>query len=503
MKRLLLLLAASTVEAQGLDSLGAIPLNLGDDNSALVQLGFTFNYFNQPFTQAWVSSNGFVSFSTGQDLCCNGEPINNAPQNTIFGMWTDLISNGNPYIKSTNIGGVSIFTAGWYNTMEYRNNRSQTFQITLDSTDTFIIRYGNTTNFQNHTALAGYTSPNDSHQIYYGSQVGSLSNQTFSFSPVVEDIPPFEMNFGFDLSPEIQTFDIAQVPEIPVENITTDPIDTYEPPADIIDEEIIQELASEIDIAEDIQEEVQEILQEEIEEAEAVEEVIAEAEAAEVTETTNGDLSLSEILALIGEATGESHDDAAVSEMLVPGGSGQVGLTSILGQASSFTQSQSQSQGQSQGQSQTQGQSGGFGSSFEQGLMAQDFFSQTNQSGSGSIFGTGGYTTELAQTATDAQTGGVLGQQSQNDILTLMARPVVERERENAESEIAGNQAETIADINSTDISAYTRAAPPTQPEFYSSPSPYRRSLPDNNLRMYQMSNDAVWEQLRSSQYER
>ena len=160
--------------------------------------------------------------------------------------------------------------------------------------------------------------------------------------------------------------------------------------------------------------------------------------------------------------------------------------------------------GQSSGGNNQQGQglSGGFTGGFETiGISSQDLFSQSSQSGAGSIFGTGGYTAELAQTATEVQ-AGVLNQQSQNDILTLMTRPSVERQREVADSEIASDSA-SVEDINSVDISSYTKATMPTQPQFYRSTSPYNKTLSDNNLLMYQLSNDVVWEKLRGEQYGR
>jgi hypothetical protein len=518
MIRLFLLLLSPLAIAQ-IDYSGSTPLNLGDDNSRLMQLGFTFNYFDQPFTQAWVSSNGFVSFSTGQDLCCQGYPINDqrTPANTIFGMWTDLISNSNPFVKSTTVNGLSTFTASWINTMEYYNNRSQTFQITFDSTDTFSILYGNTTNLQNHQALAGYTSPTNSYQLYYGSNVGSLSNTVFTYSPVIiEEIPTF-IDVGFDFTPDI-TPDLI-IYEAPVEIIYEmfDPVieEVLQNGLEITSEEIqtaIQEvLAEEVETFVETEsiEEIAEVILEEIEEAslEETEEVIA----AEIeVETTSGDLTLSELLALIGEAAGqdeieidpttgeqlsgndlqEQTSDRILNEMISLTSASQAGsLSNVSSQSSSNNQS-------------AQGLSGGFVGSFETvGISSQDLFSQSSQSGAGSIFGTGGYTSELAQTATEIQ-AGILSQQSQNDILTLMARPSVERQREAVDSEIASDSV-SVDDINSVDISSYTKAPMPTQPQFYRSTNPYNKTLSDNNLLMYQLSNDIVWEKLRGEQYGR
>ena len=515
----LFLLLFSPVAIGQIDYSGSTALNLGDDNSRLIQLGFTFNYFDQPFTQAWVSSNGFVSFSTGQDLCCQGYPINDqrTPANTIFGMWTDLISNSNPFVKSTTVNGLSTFTASWINTMEYYNNRSQTFQITFDSTDTFSILYGNTTNLQNHQALAGYTSPTNSYQLYYGSNVGSLSNTVFTYSPVIiEEIPTF-IDVGFDFTPDI-TPDLI-IYEAPVEIIYEmfDPVieEVLQNGLEITSEEIqtaIQEvLAEEVETFVETEsiEEIAEVILEEIEEAslEETEEVIA----AEIeVETTSGDLTLSELLALIGEAAGqdeieidpttgeqlsgndlqEQTSDRILNEMISLTSASQAGsLSNVSSQSSSNNQS-------------AQGLSGGFVGSFETvGISSQDLFSQSSQSGAGSIFGTSGYTSELAQTATEIQ-GVVLSQQSQNDILTLMARPSVERQREAVDSEIASDSV-SVDDINSVDISSYTKAPMPTQPQFYRSTNPYNKTLSDNNLLMYQLSNDVVWEKLRGEQYGR
>ena len=104
-------------------------LGLGDDNTRKVSLGFDFPYFEQVFSEAWVSSNGFISFQSSADLCCNGQPITQAPRNTIYGFWTDLISTTSPFITK----GPDTFLVGWYGTKEYGTNNSETFEISLSS----------------------------------------------------------------------------------------------------------------------------------------------------------------------------------------------------------------------------------------------------------------------------------------------------------------------------------------------------------------------------------
>lgn len=168
---------------------GMNPLNLGDDNTRAVNLGFTFDYYGTSYTSAWVSSNGFVSFNGPDDLCCNGYPMNQSPRNTIYGYWTDLISGGNPYYKSIDNG----ILFGWYGTKEYGTNNSETFEIALYANGNIQINYGNVANTYHYVA-AGLTGPttSDNLQLFYGTNVQNLSNQSglFTLLKPVEEQPP-------------------------------------------------------------------------------------------------------------------------------------------------------------------------------------------------------------------------------------------------------------------------------------------------------------------------
>ena len=50
-------------------------LALGDDSTASVGLGFDFDYFGSSFDTVFVSSNGFLSFSSSDSACCAGLPL--------------------------------------------------------------------------------------------------------------------------------------------------------------------------------------------------------------------------------------------------------------------------------------------------------------------------------------------------------------------------------------------------------------------------------------------
>ena len=152
------------------------PLQLGDDNTAQVDLGFEFTYWGQTFTSAWVSSNGFVSFGSGNHLCCNGRPLEQAPRNTIYGMWTDLISEGNPYYRR----GQGSILFGWYNTNEYGTGNQYTFEIGLKDDNSIQFNYGALPALTYHYATAGITGPNagDNILLFYGRDPSPMQNQS-------------------------------------------------------------------------------------------------------------------------------------------------------------------------------------------------------------------------------------------------------------------------------------------------------------------------------------
>ena len=64
-----------------------------DSQQGPFNIGFTFCFFGQTYTQFYVGSNGWISFSTGQSTTFTSAPIPNAgptiPKNCIMGPWQD------------------------------------------------------------------------------------------------------------------------------------------------------------------------------------------------------------------------------------------------------------------------------------------------------------------------------------------------------------------------------------------------------------------------------
>jgi hypothetical protein len=151
-------------------------VSLGDDSGVNVPLGFTFPYWGQNFTNSWMYSNGLVSFANGSVPgagCCGGLDLRTLRDTRynymIAPVWTDLIDTNNSatwYLRNSNS-----LTYGWYNTHEYYNNNLSSFEVNINSSGAFDIRYGSAFVSTGHTVTSGITgnlSQGQYFQYYYG-----------------------------------------------------------------------------------------------------------------------------------------------------------------------------------------------------------------------------------------------------------------------------------------------------------------------------------------------
>lgn len=221
----------------------ATPLQLGDDNTAKVDLGFDFTYWGQVFNSAWVSSNGFVSFQSAAHLCCNGVPIDQAPRNTIYGFWTDLISGGNPYYQR----GEGSILFGWYGTSEYGTQNQYTFEIGLFSDSKIQFNYGAMPPLTYHFATAGITGPvaGDNIQLFYGKDTQFLRNQSGILAWITPQaavdctVTPLDPSCPPQIASPIQIATIATIQDSYVADVEVEP----EGEVAAVIEEPVQEIA--------------------------------------------------------------------------------------------------------------------------------------------------------------------------------------------------------------------------------------------------------------------
>jgi hypothetical protein len=435
------------------------PLNLGDDNTRNVALGFEFEYWGQTFTDAWVSSNGFVSFQSGAHLCCNGQPIELAQRNTIYGYWSDLVSyTGNPYFRRDD--GSILF--GWYGVNEYGTNNSSTFEIGLFANGDIQLNYGSLGFSGNRNFTAGLTGPtaDDNISLFYGRNAQFLQNQSGVLS--------------WTAPTPVVTVDCNVTPMDP--SCPPISIDAVPDPVAAIAEAVEQSVELE-------PEEIEEVRETAVIALERAEESVAIAEATESVEETE----------VAAEAVVDADVDEAV-ERLEPDEVAALAATS-----SDFTESMQQQdtvmQETQDGASSSSGTFTGqvrfdnsFGGSFVQGPSVS-----AAQSAS---------PLDMAISASSpmsmANTAEVLG----------LGSPAPASSGGNApqtESGMSEGESETIAAMGAVPgFAAYTQASLQDRADFYAIRDIYRRRrLQDANFEMYRMmqTNDARWQEMVDEQY--
>lgn len=457
---------------QGLvDFAGSTTLYLGDDNTRNLQLGFPFTFDENIYSNVWVSSNGFLSFSTGDNLCCAGSPIANARTPIgIFGAWTDLISGPNPYVKSTQ----DMFLVTWDHTFEYATNLQLTFQIQLNADDSFSIRYGVIPDLYYHIATAGYKGAVSSEQLAYGSNLSVLSNTGYLYSfPEIEEV--------------FLPVTIFSPTEVGNESNTTVQENT----------ETNSETASYSDIT--------------AEQPAAEQSRIEQTGTSETTGTSvaTGTSGTSDTPGTSGQSTTDTTK--AKKEEISPFAfgykvnAGNVFKFDTVDQESSVDIAESESTVSVSSSQEISSVSLNEYLSISQ-EQSIDTIVQSTQSISSSVID--------KQDIEDSnieilQAEGLLKSEpiyiaqntnlfsmDQQILLMQMDVPVTEKEPEKSETD-AGTE------IGTVDMSSYNKAKMPDQPKFYKSETPYRKRLQDNNLLMYRMTNDPRWIELRDSQYER
>jgi hypothetical protein len=103
--------AANYTVANGLyspiNSAGTQIMLSDDDVSSSLPIGFPFTFFCNSYTNFYISSNGFITFSANQpDGCCSGDFLPNfsLPENLIAFAWSDLDPSAGGTITYTTVG---------------------------------------------------------------------------------------------------------------------------------------------------------------------------------------------------------------------------------------------------------------------------------------------------------------------------------------------------------------------------------------------------------------
>ena len=147
---------------------GTTNLKSGDDQvSAAFNLGFTFKFYGEEFTQARMATNGCLHFKTSGAFCNDytADPIASQYTYTLLPFWTDLIRDNDSSMLAKSFDEKTVF--GWYNMQEYANSGSDnSFEVILWRNSNFDFRYG-ALDIINHDVSIG--------------EVGSGSSQVYQY----------------------------------------------------------------------------------------------------------------------------------------------------------------------------------------------------------------------------------------------------------------------------------------------------------------------------------
>ena len=125
-------------------------------------IGFSFSFYGASYTDAYIGSNGFITFSPGQNAgCCSGGPLPGTanPSNLVAVWFTDLISAGNGtsdiFYQTLGTPGSREFVVQYLNNAYYSGGGTNTVEIVLhESTNSIELQYA-ATSANGHNRSAG------------------------------------------------------------------------------------------------------------------------------------------------------------------------------------------------------------------------------------------------------------------------------------------------------------------------------------------------------------
>ena len=486
-----------------------VALRLGDDSSRPVDLGLAFPFYDQKYTDAFISSNGFINFTSNFNGCCSGQQMANAPRNGIYGYWTDLISGVSPYVQTlTAPNGFEYFVAEWV-TNEYGTNNLEKFEIMLGEDGRIGLSYASTAN-RGHIVSAGVTGPSTSEntQFYYGSGPNPLNGVSIAMTP--------QKKIDCNITPNDPTCPppaVSPAPSVaptPAVAQTTTQADTQQaaPTQAASTSAVVIVAQSDPTPAA--------VATEQTTTTQVTTETQAQAATTTVTATTTEKaataerLSPDQLRALIAGGAPVSIPGVAIAAQSVQSSVSQSVTSSFDAQASaaatvSATDTSTQAMTSSQG---------GTGSSGAETAQTQQ--AESSGMSQGTVSGLSGSTAEtmMAKDAlpsgapTPAQMGFQTFTGQQNTMLALAPLPVTKPLSTDADSSpVAPGQDATMSSLSAVPegFTSY-QTVKLADVRFYAPRDIYRRNKPiDAYLVMYRllMSGDRTWQELTESQYGR
>jgi len=146
---------------------GTTNLNAGDDQvSGAFNLGFTFDFYGQEFTQGRMATNGCLHFKTSGAYCNDytPDPLTSQFTYTLLPFWTDLIRDNGSSMLAKSFDDKTVF--GWYDMKEFNRASDNSFEVILWRDDNFEFRYG-ALDITKHDVLIGEIGSGSSEVYQY------------------------------------------------------------------------------------------------------------------------------------------------------------------------------------------------------------------------------------------------------------------------------------------------------------------------------------------------
>ena len=150
-----------------------------DDLSGSLPIGFAFNFYNDDYTEFYISSNGFITFlNEGDNGCCSGDvlPSPGSPSNLIAFAWEDLNPSSGGTISYETVGTspdrilvVEFNDVPFFNTSDGVTSQIQLFEGTtrIEIHSTSIPSNGSTTQgIENMVGSEGIATPGRNSEVW-------------------------------------------------------------------------------------------------------------------------------------------------------------------------------------------------------------------------------------------------------------------------------------------------------------------------------------------------
>jgi len=184
---------------------GGTPVNGCDDCvTGPYNIGFSFNYFGNNYTQFFIGSNGWIGFSPGQTSGFTAQFIPNAgaPRNAILANWEDLFpATGNINFYTTGSSPNRILVVN-FNSVPFFSCRTTfvTWQVVLyESNNEIRINYLNKPQCGSSSATAGLTNIDGSKVVPIGGKNATQWSINTPISYSFTQAPP-EIDFNLHSS---------------------------------------------------------------------------------------------------------------------------------------------------------------------------------------------------------------------------------------------------------------------------------------------------------------